>query len=389
MNFNQEAESLEKQFKSYEAGARYLQDAFECIKKNENNAKNVTDYDKSPELFMKAARCFEKIDMWRMADRSWGFCEKALKYRLKTIEKDKFNYKTLREKLNPYFLTDEKWNNPEPGDYKKNVGREANIEEKDKHRRAWVLDYAGQLASRHNKHEDAAARYFNAGEAWLSCESFPGYQLIASKFFMFSACERILSVSNQGIHNVEKKVFKILELIETNANNKSFRAYVMKIKENAYFRTIAMYFRTIGNYAFSAGLKEIKDKCIKYENKYLRKFFLSNLKYYHKLIGNFILFITTGNGTSNLRFFASVLIISIVIFPLLFYFVGFDNIVNDCIERKTQLSDVVYFSFVTLTTLGYGDFQPVGFARLIAMIEAICGYIFLGIFVWLFTRKMN
>ena len=55
-------------------------------------------------------------------------------------------------------------------------------------------------------------------------------------------------------------MFKILELIETNANNKSFRAYVMKTKENAYFRTIAMYFRTIGNYAFSAGLKEIKDK---------------------------------------------------------------------------------------------------------------------------------
>ena len=41
-----------------------------------------------------------------------------------------------------------------------------------------------------------------------------------------------------------------------------------------------------------------------------------------------------------------------------------------------------YFSFVTLTTLGYGDIQPVtAIARSLAMVEAVCGVLFTGILV--------
>ncbi|MGD8867962.1 MAG: potassium channel family protein [Gemmatimonadales bacterium] len=39
---------------------------------------------------------------------------------------------------------------------------------------------------------------------------------------------------------------------------------------------------------------------------------------------------------------------------------------------------VMYFSFVTLTTLGYGDITPVNqFARLLAMLEAVLGQLFM------------
>ena len=45
----------------------------------------------------------------------------------------------------------------------------------------------------------------------------------------------------------------------------------------------------------------------------------------------------------------------------------------------------MYFSFITLTTLGYGDFRPVGWWRCLAAFEAIVGYIFLGVFVYILT----
>jgi hypothetical protein len=38
--------------------------------------------------------------------------------------------------------------------------------------------------------------------------------------------------------------------------------------------------------------------------------------------------------------------------------------------------DALYFSFVTITTLGYGDIQPAGFGRLIATVEAVWGLLF-------------
>jgi voltage-gated potassium channel len=44
--------------------------------------------------------------------------------------------------------------------------------------------------------------------------------------------------------------------------------------------------------------------------------------------------------------------------------------------------DLYYFSFVTLTTLGYGDIQPLSpLARSLAMTEAIAGVMFTGILV--------
>lgn len=44
--------------------------------------------------------------------------------------------------------------------------------------------------------------------------------------------------------------------------------------------------------------------------------------------------------------------------------------------------DVLYFSFVTLTTLGYGDIVPVSaWAKTLAYLEAICGVLFLATFV--------
>ena len=47
-----------------------------------------------------------------------------------------------------------------------------------------------------------------------------------------------------------------------------------------------------------------------------------------------------------------------------------------------QFTDFIYFSFVTLTTLGYGDISPISPpARTLAYIEAILGQIYLAIIV--------
>ena len=44
-------------------------------------------------------------------------------------------------------------------------------------------------------------------------------------------------------------------------------------------------------------------------------------------------------------------------------------------------SDGLYFSIVTWTTLGYGDFQPKPELRLMAATRAVFGYLFLGLIV--------
>jgi hypothetical protein len=43
-----------------------------------------------------------------------------------------------------------------------------------------------------------------------------------------------------------------------------------------------------------------------------------------------------------------------------------------------EYHESLYFSIVTITTLGYGDFTPLGLSRLLAVIEALAGLFFAG-----------
>jgi hypothetical protein len=60
---------------------------------------------------------------------------------------------------------------------------------------------------------------------------------------------------------------------------------------------------------------------------------------------------------------------------------SFTGLVDQAANAKWN-PDWVYFSFVTLTTLGYGDILPVTFsARALAYFEAIVGQFYLAVLV--------
>ena len=48
----------------------------------------------------------------------------------------------------------------------------------------------------------------------------------------------------------------------------------------------------------------------------------------------------------------------------------------------------LYYSFVTFTTLGYGDVHPIGCSKIIACAESFTGAFFIALFVLVFGRKM-
>jgi len=59
-------------------------------------------------------------------------------------------------------------------------------------------------------------------------------------------------------------------------------------------------------------------------------------------------------------------------------------------ERELGFTEYIYFSVVTFTTLGYGDYSPkrVWYFQIAATIEAFLGAFMMALFVFVFTRKM-
>lgn len=78
--------------------------------------------------------------------------------------------------------------------------------------------------------------------------------------------------------------------------------------------------------------------------------------------------------------------VTIFTFSLFYYLWGDIVITKDEILVKSYL-DKLYFSGITFTALGYGDYSPVGGARFLAFLESFLGIFFIALFVFSFARR--
>ncbi len=87
----------------------------------------------------------------------------------------------------------------------------------------------------------------------------------------------------------------------------------------------------------------------------------------------------------------------ILMSAILYFLLGLHS-TNGLVVFDSQLSikdnvirfmESLYFSVITFTTTGYGDFSPAGFSRLVAVIEAFIGAFSISLFVVVFVRKMT
>ena len=81
----------------------------------------------------------------------------------------------------------------------------------------------------------------------------------------------------------------------------------------------------------------------------------------------------------------SVYLLGGIFFGVLYHAVGQGWPGSFSVLGKTgdfELFDAIYFSFVTLATLGYGDLLPVSeVARGLAVVEAVSGQLFLAVLI--------
>ncbi|RKQ31424.1 two pore domain potassium channel family protein [Oceanobacillus halophilus] len=88
--------------------------------------------------------------------------------------------------------------------------------------------------------------------------------------------------------------------------------------------------------------------------------------------------------------FMTLLVIYIIViigFGLIYFILSFQGIILVEYGELRQTSIIgsiihsIYFSGVTLLTIGYGDITPIGIGRLIAVLEALIGYVLPTAFV--------
>ncbi len=69
-------------------------------------------------------------------------------------------------------------------------------------------------------------------------------------------------------------------------------------------------------------------------------------------------------------------------FGVLYYLLPGQLINSRTGEAVTNVWDAVYFSFVTISTIGYGDLLAIGFIRVLTAIEGLFGWVLFGLIVY-------
>lgn len=77
------------------------------------------------------------------------------------------------------------------------------------------------------------------------------------------------------------------------------------------------------------------------------------------------------------------------LFSLVFNFLErFDGQCLRGVETR-EFIEPLYFSYVTWTSLGYGDLSPIGFCRTVAVSESVIGYLFMAVLAARFYAELT
>lgn len=82
----------------------------------------------------------------------------------------------------------------------------------------------------------------------------------------------------------------------------------------------------------------------------------------------------------------TIMLLAGLILPTILYVI----LTTECdyigMSSKYELSEKIYFSIVTFSTLGYGDISPIGWVKYLAALQAISGPITVGFFIYGYGR---
>lgn len=162
---------------------------------------------------------------------------------------------------------------------------------------------------------------------------------------------------------------------------------------NDYFQQAEEIYRDLRKHAEHEG---IFTKTGEYIQKELMMRRMQLPRHSYKRLTSKVIDLFCGYGEAPLRIIG-ISMLMILFYAILYTFTGLNYYGElQVYDAQASLSDnfslflsCLYYSVVTFTTLGYGDFTPVGISRALAAMEAFSGSFTIALFVVVFVKKMT
>jgi tetratricopeptide (TPR) repeat protein len=302
--------------------------------------QSAGEHAKEGDALARAAKAYENLQSWRIAAEMWEETARAL------------------------------------GRHTVPCPSEPKIDEGE----AWL--WAGNTYFWSDQHYESFYAHVKAGQAFEAAQNWPR----AERAYRSGAISKARSLGtlyqfNRDAHDIYKTIegvdlIKALKKVAKNRQRDN-----PENKEFAFRSHIDSLFSIRRALEVAGNLEEAR-KVYKHEINARRKYAWSYWRFSQLLWYCFLRWVL-GYGENPLNLLIGSIILYIGLFPLLYY--------TCCgtVKNANDVFDLMYFSVVTVTTVGYGDMSPVGWARLFASIESILGLITFGLLVAVLVKRVS
>jgi len=162
---------------------------------------------------------------------------------------------------------------------------------------------------------------------------------------------------------------------------------LMYTQQKAFYKIVERYYVTLEIAYARKGFLDAQERA--YEQKLLFRMGHLHLRGRYGKWLFLALFRTTTNFGLSIGRLPIFLLIMIVGFGILFALSDLMTPAHVMVPASGHWFDYVYFSTITLTSLGYGDIVPITFIqKLIVSVEILVGYVILGLFIHYISKRL-
>ncbi|WP_448213438.1 ion channel [Colwellia sp. MEBiC06753] len=208
-------------------------------------------------------------------------------------------------------------------------------------------------------------------------------------------CASLIETNLLGVRWSESKIENIKvgrKVLQEHRANKAEKAH-HKAQAIDYYEQAEEVYRDLRKHAEHEGIFTLSGWLIQKELTMRR---MQQPKYSVKRFNSKVVDLFCGYGEAPLRIIG-ISIAMIILCALLYAITGLNyrgevqmfKASASLLDNMSLFFSCLYYSVVTFTTLGYGDFTPIGISRAIAAFEAFTGSFTIALFVVVFVKKMT
>ncbi len=333
-------------------GKKYLGKGLELVRQG--------DIDNAVECFYHAAVAFDRSQDFRHIPALWEAIGNMLQPDFKEQSSKLFQERKIKDVYETWYQF--------PLVYRIHAASQYDWKKQDDpvHRQAWAYAWAAKHLESSTLYQTAYALFFRSAEKAEQTKAGKDYPNWPAELYYRAVLNYIRAYGAVDSREIREAI-------------KKMEVHYSEIKEQTKaYRLLATSYRLLKSNLIEAGNLTEAEQFKRKERSALMRYYFHRRNYF-RAITEWL------SGSGFMYFIIGLFLMILFVFPYIYYQW---NLVAT-VQGKITYSDTILYSIESALGIGHNEIYPIGFGRLLNIIEAALSWLGLGVFIWWLTKRLE